>query len=83
VLPKSVTPARIEANFTGALAAYNKLTAADVAKLDGVAASGKQKRLITPPWGKWCSFQNTGRAKIRPGVDLGFDNWPVPSSPNK
>jgi len=67
VLPKSVTPARIEANFTGALAAYNKLTAADVAKLDGVAASGKQKRLITPPW----------------GVDLGFDNWPVPSSPNK
>ena len=52
VLPKSVTPARIEANFTGALAAYNKLTTNDVAKLDGVAASGKQKRLITPPWGK-------------------------------
>jgi len=61
VLPKSVTPARIEANLTGALAAYNRLTASDVAMLDGVAASGKQKRLIMPPW----------------GVDLGFDNWPV------
>ncbi|KAF8551590.1 Aldo/keto reductase [Imleria badia] len=66
VLPKSVTPARIEANFTGALAAYNKLTAHDVVQLDGVAASGKQKRLIMPPW----------------GVDLGFDNWPLPN-PNK
>ena len=52
MLPKSVTPARIEANLTGALAAYNKLTADDVANLDGVAANGKQKRLITPPWGK-------------------------------
>ncbi|KAF9225621.1 Aldo/keto reductase [Gyrodon lividus] len=61
VLPKSVTPARIEANFTGALAAYRKLTGEDVAKLDGVAAGGKQKRLIMPPW----------------GVDLGFDNWPL------
>ncbi|KAF8437925.1 NADP-dependent oxidoreductase domain-containing protein [Boletus edulis BED1] len=61
VLPKSVTPARIEANLTGALTAYNKLTASDVAMLDGVAASGKQKRLIMPLW----------------GVDLGFDNWPV------
>lgn len=52
VLPKSVSQVRIEANFTGALAAYNKLVPDDVAKLDGVAASGKQKRLITPPWGK-------------------------------
>ncbi|KAG6377311.1 NADP-dependent oxidoreductase domain-containing protein [Boletus reticuloceps] len=73
VLPKSVTPTRIEANLTGALAAYNKLTASDVAMLDGVAASGKQKRLIMPLW---------GQAKIRQGVDLGFDNWPV-SNPNK
>ncbi|KAI9569808.1 NADP-dependent oxidoreductase domain-containing protein [Boletus coccyginus] len=62
VLPKSVTPVRIEANFTGALTAYNKLTADDVAKLDDVAANGKQKRLLMPPW----------------GIDLGFDNWPVP-----
>ncbi|KAG9309997.1 NADP-dependent oxidoreductase domain-containing protein [Chiua virens] len=63
VLPKSVTPARIETNFTGALAAYNKLTSDDVTKLDGVAVNGKQKRLIMPLW----------------GVDLGFDNWPTPS----
>ncbi|KIJ59960.1 hypothetical protein HYDPIDRAFT_32690 [Hydnomerulius pinastri MD-312] len=61
VLPKSVTPARIESNFTGALAGYSKLTPEDVAKLDGVAAGGKQKRLIMPPW----------------GIDLGFDNWPL------
>jgi len=49
--------------LTGALAAYNKLTADDVAKLDDVAANGKQKRLIMPPW----------------GVDLGFDNWSIPN----
>ncbi|KZT69993.1 Aldo/keto reductase [Daedalea quercina L-15889] len=59
-LPKSVTPARIASNYTGALAAASKLTKEDVEKLDGVAASGKQKRLITPPW----------------PVDLGFENWP-------
>jgi len=63
VLPKSVNPVRIEANLKGALAAYKQLTADDVAKLDGVAASGKQKRLIMPPW----------------GIDLGFDNWTAPS----
>lgn len=55
VLPKSVTPTRIEANFTGALTAYDKLTSHDVAKLDGVAAGGKQKRFVTPPWGM-CYF---------------------------
>jgi len=63
VLPKSVTPARIEANLTGAVAAYNKLTTSDVAKLDGVASGGKQVRFLTPRW----------------GVDLGFDNWPTPN----
>lgn len=52
VLPKSVTPVRIEANFTGALAAYSKLTGDDVADLDGVAPGGKQMRVIMPPWGK-------------------------------
>ncbi|KAH7903916.1 NADP-dependent oxidoreductase domain-containing protein [Hygrophoropsis aurantiaca] len=61
VVPKSVTPARIESNFTGALAALQKLTPEDIAVLDGVAAGGKQKRLIVAPW----------------GIDLGFDNWPV------
>ncbi|EIW54704.1 Aldo/keto reductase [Trametes versicolor FP-101664 SS1] len=60
-LPKSVTPARIKSNLEGAVAAAKKLTKEDIAKLDGVAASGKQNRLIQPPW----------------GVDLGFDNWPV------
>ncbi|KAI8974793.1 Aldo/keto reductase [Trametes punicea] len=60
-LPKSVTPARIKSNIQGALAAAKKLKEEDIEKLDGVAASGKQMRLIQPPW----------------GVDLGFDNWPV------
>ncbi|EJF58366.1 Aldo/keto reductase [Dichomitus squalens LYAD-421 SS1] len=60
-LPKSVTPERIKANIEGALAAAKKLTAEDIEKLDGVAATGKEVRLIQPPW----------------GVDLGFDNWPV------
>lgn len=62
VLPKSVTPSRIASNLKGALAAYDKLDAGDVAKLDGVAASGKQKRIVTIGW----------------AVDMGFDNWPVP-----
>ena len=46
MLPKSVTPARITSNFTGAVAAANKLTCNvnDIETLDGLAASGKQKR---------------------------------------
>jgi len=46
VLPKSVNPARITSNFTGAVAAANKLRFedADLQTLDGLAASGKQKR---------------------------------------
>jgi len=46
VLPKSVTPARIETNFTGALSAAAKLDAADIKELDGLAAAGKQKRCV-------------------------------------
>ncbi|EIW78172.1 Aldo keto reductase [Coniophora puteana RWD-64-598 SS2] len=61
VLPKSVTPARIKTNLDNTITAYEKLTEEDVAVLDAVAANGKQKRLVTPPW----------------GIDLGFDNWPV------
>jgi len=61
-LPKSVTPSRISSNFKGALAASEKLDAADIKTLDGLAANGKQKRFIMPPW----------------PVDLGFDNWPPP-----
>ncbi|KIK93208.1 hypothetical protein PAXRUDRAFT_34185 [Paxillus rubicundulus Ve08.2h10] len=61
VLPKSVTLVRIEVNFIGASGTYSKLTAEDVAKLDGVAAGGASLRLlVTPPW----------------GVDLGFDTGP-------
>jgi glycerol 2-dehydrogenase (NADP+) len=52
VLPKSVTPSRITSNLNGALAVYAKLETADVEKLDGVAAAGKQRRLVSPPWGK-------------------------------
>ncbi|KAI0942030.1 hypothetical protein AcV7_002570 [Taiwanofungus camphoratus] len=46
-LPKSVTPARIATNYKGTLAAASKLTKEDVEKLDSVAASGKQKRLVS------------------------------------
>ncbi|KAI5119140.1 hypothetical protein M0805_005219 [Coniferiporia weirii] len=60
ILPKSVTPSRIASNLSDTVAALPKLTDADVEKLDGLAASGKQKRFITPPW----------------VIDLGFDNWP-------
>ncbi|KAJ7130675.1 Aldo/keto reductase [Mycena filopes] len=60
-LPKSVTPARIAANVSGGLAALSKLqqNPDDLAKLDGLAAGGKQKRFIMPPW----------------PVELGFENW--------
>jgi hypothetical protein len=44
ILPKSVTPARIATNFNGAIAAVQKMDDADIKKLDGVAAGGKQKR---------------------------------------
>jgi len=55
VLPKSVTPDRIATNIE-----YAKLDSADVEKLDGLAAAGKQHRLIRPPW---------------TGVRLGFEDW--------
>ena len=52
VLPKSVTPSRITANLKGTIAAYKALSKEDIEKLDSVAASGKQKRFIMPPWRK-------------------------------
>ncbi|KAF5365828.1 hypothetical protein D9757_014433 [Collybiopsis confluens] len=61
-LPKSVTPSRIASNLTGTVAAVGKLDKEDITQLDGLAASGKQKRFIMPPW----------------PVALGFDNWTAP-----
>ena len=52
VIPKSATPSRIDANLSGFLDALGKLDNSDIAKLDAVAASGKQKRYIMPPWGQ-------------------------------
>jgi len=64
-LPKSVTPARIASNVSGSLAALAKMQPADIEKIDGLAAAGKQKRFIMPPW----------------PVDLGFENWPTYTGP--
>jgi len=48
VLLKSVTPARIATNFTGAIAAAAKSEAADIEQLDSLAAGGQQRRYIFP-----------------------------------
>jgi glycerol 2-dehydrogenase (NADP+) len=61
VLPKSVTPARITANLQGALAGASKLTKEDIEQLDGLAAAGKQKRFVTPPWRKLSSSYQFSR----------------------
>ncbi|KAA1475004.1 Aldo/keto reductase [Dentipellis sp. KUC8613] len=60
VIPRSNTQSRITSNIKGAAAAAKALTAEDLKTLDSIAATGKQKRLVTPPW----------------GVDLGHENWP-------
>jgi len=60
VLTKSVTPARIMSNLTGPINAAKKLDESDIKTLDGLAASGKQKRFVTPPW----------------PLELGFEHWP-------
>lgn len=46
VLAKSVTPARITSNLTGPVNVAAKLDKDDIAILDGLAASGKQKRSV-------------------------------------
>ncbi|THH17087.1 hypothetical protein EW146_g3659 [Bondarzewia mesenterica] len=61
VITRSLSPERMTSNIKGSVAASKALTQEDIEILDGIAAAGKQKRLVTPPW----------------GVDLGFDNWPV------
>ncbi|KAI0063852.1 Aldo/keto reductase [Artomyces pyxidatus] len=60
VITRSLNPVHISSNITGAVSASKALTAGDIAALDRIAEAGKQKRMVTPPW----------------GVDLGFDNWP-------
>jgi glycerol 2-dehydrogenase (NADP+) len=54
VLPKSVTPSRIESNLQ-----VVTLSKEEMAKLDGLAAAGKQQRVNTPNW----------------GTDFGFSDW--------
>ena len=39
--------------MAGGILAARKLEEVDIQKLDGVAAGGKQKRFIMPPWGKF------------------------------
>ncbi|KAF5356794.1 hypothetical protein D9756_006766 [Leucocoprinus leucothites] len=61
VLPKSVTPARITANLAGAVRGSETLTKADIERLDGLAAAGKQKRSclllpVTLPIAHFCSI---------------------------
>lgn len=46
VLAKSVIPARIASNLTGPVNAAAKLDKDDITVLDGLAASGKQKRSV-------------------------------------
>lgn len=61
VLPKSVTPKRIEDNQK-----VIKLDAEDLALIDGLAASGKQHRFVSPPW----------------GTDFGYSDWFGPDNKN-
>lgn len=86
-LPKSATPARIKSNLSGTLSALAKLTDEDVKVLDGIAASGLQRRFITPPWGahfncflllktRTIRTDDTNVSHPRIVIDLGFENWP-------
>lgn len=81
VVPKSVTPSRIASNVQGAADFAKRVDKADILILDNVAANGKQKRFIMPPWvsGRIIlilvhSSDVRALLYIQP-VDLGFDNW--------
>lgn len=60
VLPKSVTPSRIIENSKPA-----SLHDDDIATLDALAASGKQVRLIHPPWGVVLGFEDWYKADVQ------------------
>lgn len=78
-LTKSVTPARITANLKGALAGASKLDKEDIEKIDGLAAAGKQRRFVTPPWRRFhTSVLQFDYADpfLLVALDLGFENWP-------
>jgi glycerol 2-dehydrogenase (NADP+) len=53
VLPKSVTPSRIDANKE-----VIALDEEDMKVLDGLAAAGKQTRFVSPPWGTDFGFED-------------------------
>ncbi|KAI0036420.1 Aldo/keto reductase [Vararia minispora EC-137] len=59
VVTRSANPDRIRQNIQDTTTLAQKLDGDDVATLDGLAAAGKQKRMIMPPW----------------GIDFGFENW--------
>ena len=46
VVSKSTNPVRIATNFKGALTGVKALEKSDIERLDGLAASGKQKRYV-------------------------------------
>ena len=46
VITRSLNKERIFSNIRGPFDAYKKLTPEDIKALDGIAAAGKQKRLV-------------------------------------
>jgi glycerol 2-dehydrogenase (NADP+) len=73
VLPKSVNPGRIEANFK-----VIPVTKEDMDVLESMAANGKQQRVNTPLWGHdLVSLTQFAResALLSPSFWQGFDDW--------
>lgn len=52
-ITRSSNEERVKANIEGPTKLAPKLSKEDIATLDGIAAAGKQKRLVTPPWGMY------------------------------
>ena len=51
MITRSTNEGRIKSNIVGPSALAPKLTKEEIAEIDGIAAAGKQKRFVTPPWG--------------------------------